>query len=399
MVSAQIKHDALDIHNNQKRILLIDCLRAIAIFGVFMAHMFEQYEIYWGGPIVANSTNVIMTNFIMGKSFSLLAVCFGLSEYMLIESLKAKGENYYGVFAWRMVILFVIGLFHSMLYRGDILQVMAPLGIIFMFFDKLKSNKLLIILAIFLFLQPYLFYELYHSLNGAEWAKQVPGYMTNQGISIYKSGDFIALLQENLLSSRLSTLSFFVDTGRIMLIFGLFLIGLYLGRIGFFKNPDKYLIPRRIIMFTCLIIGAVIFIHKNDFINLLQITDNSPRAKEILGYILGGIFDVSIMFFYLLLFVDFYQNGAKRLFDKIAPVGRMTLSFYILQSLIFVPIFYNFGLGGYKFIPENIAIIIGIAFVLIQIIIANIWFRHFYFGPLEWVWRSLTYFKLMPFKR
>ncbi len=383
----------------QKRILLIDCIRAFAVFGVFITHMFEQFEVYWASPSEYNAVFYIIFNFIMGKSFTLLALSFGLSEYMLIENMKAKGENYYKNFFIRMLILLVIGFLHSILYRGDILQILAPLGLLFMFFDRVKNNKLIILLAIFLFLQPYLVTQLILSLQGNEWANKIPAHVGGRALEIYKSGSFLEVLEINLIDARINTLSFIIDSGRIMSLFGLFLIGLYLGRIGFFINTDKFLIPRRIIMFTCLIIAGIIVAYKFDFVEGLEFPAYAPRAKAIITDIIGGFYDVSLTLFYMLLIVDFYQNGAKKLMNLIAPVGRMTLSFYILQSIIFVPIFYDFGLKGYKFIPENTAIFLGFCFFILQIMFANFWFRYFYYGPLEWAWRSLTYFKLMPFKR
>ena len=103
------------------RNLLIDTLRAFALIGVYMVHMFEQYEIYWAAPN-QNLTHTIFTTFFMGKAFSLLTLCFGLSFFLLMDRADRRGANFSGRFAWRMAVLALIGLAHSLVYRGDILM-------------------------------------------------------------------------------------------------------------------------------------------------------------------------------------------------------------------------------------------------------------------------------------
>ena len=83
----------------------------------------------------------------------------------------------------------------------------------------------------------------------------------------------------------------------------------------------------------------------------------------------------------------------RRAFKYLIPVGRMALSNYLFQTTIMIIIFYNFGfnlIGKIGLLPTaGIAILILVS----QIIISHIWLRHYKFGPLEWIWRSLAYKK------
>ena len=78
----------------------------------------------------------------------------------------------------------------------------------------------------------------------------------------------------------------------------------------------------------------------------------------------------------------------------------MTLTLYVGQSLVFVPIFYGFGLGWHDSISEAQALGLGILAFVLQIVLARLWFRHFHYGPLEWLWRAATWLKAdIPFRR
>jgi uncharacterized protein len=86
------------------------------------------------------------------------------------------------------------------------------------------------------------------------------------------------------------------------------------------------------------------------------------------------------------------------LLARLAAVGRMAFSLYILQTLICTTIFYGHGLGLYGRVERVGQIAIVAAVTLLQLWIAPLWLRHFRFGPLEWLWRTLTYMRRQPMK-
>ncbi|MEO9132748.1 MAG: DUF418 domain-containing protein [Sphingomonas sp.] len=99
---------------------------------------------------------------------------------------------------------------------------------------------------------------------------------------------------------------------------------------------------------------------------------------------------LSAMAIQVVLFVEFYQTAAQPIMKLLAPVGRMTLTLYVGQSLVFVPLFYGFGFGMHAWISQNEALALGVIAFVLQIILARLWFRYFLYGPLEWLWRALT---------
>jgi uncharacterized protein len=90
-------------------------------------------------------------------------------------------------------------------------------------------------------------------------------------------------------------------------------------------------------------------------------------------------------------------RGAK-LLGWAAPLGRMAFTNYIAQSLIFGFVFYGYGLGLFGEPRVSTALALGIAVYAAQVVFSRWWLSRYRFGPLEWLWRSLTYGHLQPMK-
>ena len=93
------------------------------------------------------------------------------------------------------------------------------------------------------------------------------------------------------------------------------------------------------------------------------------------------------------------QSGAlKWLTDRLAAVGRMALSNYLTHSIVCTTIFYGYGFNQFARINRSGLACIVLVIWVSQLLISPIWLRHFRFGPAEWLWRSLTYWKLQPMR-
>jgi uncharacterized protein len=87
------------------------------------------------------------------------------------------------------------------------------------------------------------------------------------------------------------------------------------------------------------------------------------------------------------------------LLPALAPLGKMGLTTYLGQSVFGVLLFYGLGFGMLGKLGAAAAVGAGIAFFILQILLARAWMAQFSLGPVEWLWRSLTYFKLQPITR
>ncbi len=92
------------------------------------------------------------------------------------------------------------------------------------------------------------------------------------------------------------------------------------------------------------------------------------------------------------------HRGGQRLLNPLVAVGRTALSNYFFQTLVCTTLFYSYGFGLYGQVGPAFGIVLTLVIFAAQVYLSNLWVRHFRFGPLEWLWRSLTYGKRQPLR-
>jgi uncharacterized protein len=93
------------------------------------------------------------------------------------------------------------------------------------------------------------------------------------------------------------------------------------------------------------------------------------------------------------------QNTAwQKRMAPLAYAGRMAISVYLMQTLICTLLFYGYGFGLYGKVGAAGGILLTVIIYVLQIPFSVWWLNRFRFGPVEWLWRSLTYGKLQPMK-
>lgn len=247
------------------RLEVVDILRGFALTGLFLVHMIESYELYWKRPDSGPIGDTVYLLF-MGKSFSLLALCFGFSFYVLMERAARKGRDFSGRFAWRLAVLFVIGWLHSLVYRGEIIQLLSGMGFLLLLFHRVKNNRALIGWAVFFLLQPLLWLHLLFAASGAGWANGLPLHYQDVAMDVYVSGDFAQTLHANLWAGQWPKWWFMIETGRVMQIMGLYLVGMVLGRIGFFARLAEFAEGRRIALALALGSALTLYFVRGDLV-------------------------------------------------------------------------------------------------------------------------------------
>ena len=381
----------------QARLELVDALRGFALLGLFVLHCVELFELYWINPVGGPVFDWVFGLF-SGKSYALFALCFGLSFFLIMHSAEKRGEDLRLRFLWRLTLLLVIGILHGLVYRGDILQILATFGLLMLVFDRIRSNKLLLVISALCFLQLPLLLRALAAASGAAWATAPALFATNTSMPVMTDGSFAEVLRVNLVYGQVMKWSFYAETGRLMQIVGLFSLGLVLGRIGFFSKPERYRRTRHLTLLASGGAALLLWFAGSRMLDLLA-APTAP-ARQHLNWALGCWTELAILGVQLMLFVELFQTGARRVLGLLAAPGRMTLTLYVGQSLVFVPIFYGFGLGLWNDITLVQALWIGILSFAAQILFAHWWFRHFRYGPLEWLWRAATWSTLdVPFRR
>ncbi len=382
----------------------LDSLRGFALMGLFLVHMPELYELYWAHP-ATDPTQLLWHNVIFsvfsGKSFALLAMCFGVSFFIIMDRAAKRGVDFTGRFIWRLAVLGVIGVLHGLWYRGDVLEVLAVMGLFLLPFYRVKSNTVILGLGIVFLLQPVLLFQLVSALGGAAWANTAPGFWSSKTPEAYLTGkSLLETIRMNWVDGHPFKWDFMYESGRLSQILGLSLIGLVMGRVGFFSDPGRFKGMRIGGLVAALAAMGLLLTFKAQLVALLPDSKAVFMPRVLADTILSGLTDLSIMFALAFGFLALYFGFANRLLNLLAPAGRMTLTLYVLQSLVFVPIFYSYGLGLHATMSQQTAVLIGIAAFIVQVVAAHLWFKAFLYGPLEWLWRAATYLTLkVPFIR
>jgi uncharacterized protein len=390
------------------RLDFVDALRGFALLGIIIVHFIEQY--YAGGApkghenfeikSVIDEVFMGITNLLIrGKFFMLFSFLFGLSFSLQMQHAEERGVNFQGRFIWRLIILFAIGVVHHLFYRGDILTVFALCGLPMVLFYKVPDRWLLATFAVFMLGVPRVIIA-FNSTN----AIFQPNEALQKAEEVYwaavKSGSLWDVFWQNLtLGTQSKWDAQFGFFGRGYQTFALFLLGLYAGRTRFFENMgDKMPLYRKGlfwslgIFFGSFAIGAALYMG-------LKIQERfGEKIANSIGLLLYDISNVAHTAFYVFgLLLLFRKQWWQRLFLKLAPYGRMALTNYVGQTLIGTTLLFGFGFGKLGDFGAATMTVCAIVVFVLQRYFSEWWLNRFHFGPLEWLWRSLTFLKIQPF--
>jgi len=377
-----------------KRIEEIDALRGFALFGILMTHMFEGYLASFTPPQyvgfnILNSVDsfslLIIQNLFIGKFYAIFSFLFGLSFYLILEQ-KKKASSLR--FVWRLVLLFLIGLFHHIHYRGDFLTVYAVIGMALVLFRQVPTKLVFIVGVFFAFNGPTILISTVSIFQPETVHAILKGFNPLEQATIYFdlviNGEYKKLIISNSTIGFINKFNYLKFSGRLWVIPGLFLLGLWAGRKKWHENLDK--IPIRKLLLVSASIGIPLLL-----INYYFSTPSSSEIQRFFGVIAKDASNIFIPLFYIGTVLLVYKSDSTRKFIRqLIPVGKMGLSIYVLQSAFGIFIYYGYGLGLLLKLSGTAGLGLGLLFFMLQILFGKWWFKKYKFGPLEWLWRSGT---------
>ena len=383
---------------SDQRLESVDIVRGFALMALFLVHMIESYELYWADPKNGPVSDTVYLLF-MGKSFSLLALCFGFSFFILMDRAARRGVDFTARFAWRLTVLFGIGFVHAMIYRGDIIQLLALMGFALLAFHRVRDNRVLLGVAAFCFTSPVMLVQLWAAMAGSAWANQPPNHFVDPAMAVYLHGDWVAHIRANLWTGQLPKWWFMVESGRMVQILGLYLVGMVLGRVGFFTRLGDFARARGIALAVAAVVAVALYVTRDPAKAWFAAQHHGEASDRLVSYLLGSWFELAGTAVWFLLLLALYQSPVRAWLRPLAGVGRVTLTLYILQSLVFVPVFYGFGLGLHDDWNQLTRLWVGLGAIAAQLVVAGWWLRRFRYGPIEYVWRALTFWRRdIPFR-
>ncbi|MCK4676540.1 MAG: DUF418 domain-containing protein [Bacteroidales bacterium] len=395
-----------------ERIVSLDVLRGVAILGILILNIqtfsmiIGTYDNPTSFPEYYTGVNKWIWDlsyiFARAKFMTIFSLMFGAGVILMTSRVEKKGLRSAGVHYRRMLWLIIFGAMHAyLLWYGDILFSYGICALLVFVFRK-KKPKTLIILGMSFYLISFLL-ALFFNWSMPYWPEEAineqilrwqPSMeMIQNEISNYQSGWL------DQLNHRIPTSIMIQTMGLLVFVFwnvtGLMLIGMALYKLGILSAERsksyyiKMIVPGLVIGFSLTSYGLFNF-YKHDW--SWEYSLFLGREFNYWGSLFVGLGYIGVIMLIC------KSSHFKRFKNWLAPVGRMALTNYLIQTLICTTIFYGHGLGLFSKVERPGQIMIVIAIWIIQIIYSNIWLKHFRFGPFEWLWRSLTYWKIQPFK-
>jgi uncharacterized protein len=295
--------------------------------------------------------------------------------------------------------LLLFGLLHAyLLWCGDILVMYAVCGLLVYLFRKRRPRTLLIVAVLSLSVLPFFL------VRGGRWASHAPAAQLQELSDNWKPpAPEVARQVAAYRGSWLTQMTYRVPQalqmeapGYLFRLFGLMLTGMALFKLGFFSgrlSPTLYLA----LIGMALLVGIPITLYgvQLDFAHDWD-DDFSVFYGRLYNY--GASLLISFGWIGLVMLAS-RSAALTGVPQRLAAVGRMAFTNYIMQSVICTTIFYGHGFGLFGKVPRTGQFGIVVAVWIFQLLISPIWLRYFQFGPLEWLWRCLTYWQLEPIRR
>ena len=374
---------------SNSRLDVIDALRGFAIVSIMLLHNIEHFDFYffpawlpdWLKMVDKGIWNSLFFLF-GGKSYAIFALLFGMTFYLQNHSREARGEDFRPRFAWRLLLLLGFGLLNSMFYQGDILSIYAVLGLALIPVARLSSRTVLMI-AVLLLLQPASWLEVFHPdeklVDPASWA------YFGRANAYFEHGSAADVWWGNLTNGKIAVIRWSWENGRVFQIPALFMIGMLAGRQGVFKTSPE----NRAFWRHTLIIAALAFIPLYALKTWPELWPVSEMVRRPLLVIITSWSNLAFMAILVSAFSLLFYT--RRWLEVFSPLGRMSLSSYVLQSIVGTTIYYAYAFGLYKYTGASFSLVIGIVLALLQRQFSVWWLRHHQQGPLETVWHRATW--------
>lgn len=405
--------------NQNERIELIDALRGFALFGILMVNMLYMYapmtQVMLGAKADASMLQIIAESFIKfffeGKFYVIFSMLFGYGFYIFMNKSNANNAPILPVFKRRLIILLIFGLAHiALLWVGDVLVYYSLFGFVLIIFRNASDTKIIkwaVILGLlpaFLLSLLTLLVALMAHIPEAKAQMDIEfeeniiiiNNLVERAYSVYSSGTFTEMI-----SFRIEEYLFLAN-GSILffcpVILAMFLVGFWAARKGLLAHFNNNISFFRKTFWWGLFIGIISNVLYT--ISYHHAQPNVPGGWSLVFASMHTFGGFSLGLCYVSGIILLFNKEKEQFFVQyIAPVGRMALTNYIMQSTITALLFHAYGLGFYGKVEAWQGIALTVLIYLLQIAFSRCWLKHFQFGPLEWLWRSLTYLKLQKMKK
>ncbi|MFC5740340.1 DUF418 domain-containing protein [Dyella tabacisoli] len=406
--------DALPSVPLDERIQALDVLRGFALLGIFLMNV--DYMVRplaaLDGSVPANLRGLdyaagwLIYTFVQGKFWTLFSLLFGMGFAVMMTRAERAGRDFVRPYLRRSLALLGFGLIHAcLIWGGDVLMNYALVAFVLLLgFRRMRLNWLWRF-ALLLFLVPVLMSAVglattYHALHSSpaaytekmhEREQTHQKWLTEVGAAeqLQRHGSYAAMSRQRA-QDMIKSLPWMAIGG--MQILGVFLFGAWLIRSGRMVKPQAHLPFFRGMLILTLPLGSLLALC-SAWCGVTTI----PGASTLRVGIGTSLMDIASMLMclgYLSVIVLWLQHPrGARVLAWLAPAGRMALTNYLLQSLLGTWLFYGYGLGLAGYFSRAWQVVYVLVFYILQLLLSRWWLSSHRYGPMEWLWRYLTYLR------
>ena len=387
----------------KQRHLILDILRGFALMGIALANYpefalwtFLNTEQQAAMPTAETDLVVRFLQYLLvdGKFYTIFSLLFGVGFSLILS------RHGVSLFLRRMLILACIGFIHLMfIWSGDILLLYAMGGLLLPLFIRFSDKTLLCVAALLVFipvvldaLTEFCGVDFAAPLYDAWWrTASAQGINEDNFASWLRDADTYPQMFAFLLQGAVERMWEFVEGHRLPKVLGLFIVGYVIGKNRLYARLAD--LPLRRMLFLSLLVGV-----PTSLLYAWSAVSSHPWGGTIHS-LLYAVSVIPLAFAYISAICLLCKHNANRsVFRMLAAPGRMALSNYISQSLVGIFLFYGLGFGvGTTFGLIHI-VLVALAVFIFQMFVSRLWLSHFRFGPLEWLWRILTYGRYFPIR-
>jgi uncharacterized protein len=397
-----------------ERILTLDIVRGFALLGILIMNMPGFANSFfieadgshlWTGAI-DRTAEAARDMLFSGKFNSMFSLLFGIGFTIQLGRLfRREPDRAVGIYVRRLLALFAFGLVHALFFwGGDVLHVYAVLGFGLLLLRNASDRTIAVLIALTL-LYPVASGVLRLWLVTPEMVQQ---YVAESGVweasnnLAYGRGSFVDAAREHVrefVFFYTSAMAQWSNVGFFMQMATTMLIGFLVGRRGWVLRIAELMPAIKRLQGWFLGIGLACALLMGIIFELNRAPGPSPI--KILGSVAYVLSRLGLMLFYVMTVVRLAQLPSwQKRFAPMAAAGRMPLTNYLMQTAIATAIFYGWGLGIWGQVGPALGLLLAFAiFFVIQVPLSVWWLRRFQFGPMEWLWRTLTYGHRPPLRR
>ncbi|KIL50163.1 hypothetical protein KP77_15380 [Jeotgalibacillus alimentarius] len=377
--------------DSQQRIQNLDVIRGFSLLGIFIVNMIAfhspvyYYDPYaWWGDSLNRQAYWWIDVFVQASFYPIFAMMFGAGLALQFVRAQQKNTRFSSFAVRRLGVLLAIGMVHAFLiWSGDILITYAVTGFILIWMLKM-SGKMLLTLGFIIYFLPQtllagiMFFAAMVDPTTVTYFSSVQDIESS--VANYGSGSF-----GQIFSQRLEDWQYANDPSAfvsiIIVILPLMMIGAGAAKVQLFQKAKE----KKMLLGICtlLFLGAGIAVKTSPYWG-----EQNLAFVFTQDYVGGPLVAMSYMTLLLLIMT---APVTAKLLQPLAKTGRMALTNYLLQSVIGTIIFYNYGFGLYGEVTLSTGTLIALGIFFMQVIFSELWLSKFSQGPMEKLWRKLSY--------